>query len=185
MIVAMLTLVGVGGYALTSLVGTLSREDIQVYLENRRMEKVIADLKGHVILAGFGPVGQIVAAKLKATGETVVVVDRDASVAGAASQLGYLTVQGSISRDGVLEQVSTHRAKALVVTIPDPDRKLATTLMARMLNPELLIYAVADSDAPWLAHAGASEIVFGDELIAKEVVNRLDAAMSKDGLGQV
>ncbi len=38
MIVAMLT-VGIGGYALTSLVGTLSREDIQVYLENKRMEK--------------------------------------------------------------------------------------------------------------------------------------------------
>jgi voltage-gated potassium channel len=179
MIVAMLTLVGIGGYAITSLTGALSREDIQIYLGNRRMEKIIADLKDHVLLAGFGPVGRIIAAKLKDAKQTVVVIDRDSDVAETASHLGYLTVHGSISQDGVLEQVHTERAKALVVTIPDPDKMVAATLMARMLNPALLIYAVTESGNPWLTHAGASDVVFGDEVIAQEVMSRLAAKVSR------
>lgn len=89
-----------------------------------------------------------------------------------------VSVQGSISKDAVLEQVHTDHAKALVVTIPDPDRMLAVTLMARMLNPSLLIYAVTDSGNLWPIHAGASEVVFRDELIADDIIGRLKAAVS-------
>jgi len=179
MIVAMLTLVGIAGYALTSLVGALSREDIRTFLENRRMERDLSELKGHVILAGFGPTGRVIARRLHAAGETVVVVDRDPDVADVASQLSYLTVQSSISKDGVLEQVNTNEAKALVVTIPDPDRMVAATLMARMLNPSLLIYTLTNSGHEWLTHAGASEVVFSDELLAEEIINRFETATSE------
>ena len=121
----------------------------------------------------------MIAKQLQAASETVVVVDRDPDVADVASQLGYLTVAGSISKDGVLEQVNTDDAKALLVTIPDPDRMVAATLMARMLNPSLLIYTLTNSGNAWLSHAGASEVVFSDELLAKEIISRFETAMSK------
>jgi len=173
MIVAMLTLVGTAGYALTMMAANLSNAEIRVYRENRRVQKIISGLSGHTILAGFGPVGRIVAEKLTAEGETVVVVDRDLDVASEASNLGYLTVQGSIGEDEVLQQAHTEHAHAMVVTIPDPDRVLACVLMARMLNPELQIYSVSNSAKPWLLHAGATDVVFGDEVIAEAILKRL------------
>ena len=151
MIVAMLTLVGTGGYAVTSLAGALSSPDVQSYLENMRMEKILSKIEGHIILAGFGTFGQKIAEKLKAAGKTVVVIDRNPDAATAASTLGYLTVQGSISQDGVLDRVRTDTAEAFVVTIPDPDRLLAATLMARNLNPDMRIYVVTDMASPWLS----------------------------------
>ena len=175
MIVAMLTLVGTAGYALSVMAGTLSNAEIRIYRENRRMQKIISDLSGHTILAGFGPVGRIVAEKLTAAGQTVVVVDRDLDVASAASNLGYFTVQGSIGEDEVLQQVHTEHARAMVVNIPDPDRVLACVLMARMLNAKLLIYGVSESGKPWLLHAGATDVVYGDEVIAEEILKRLKA----------
>ena len=97
-----------------------------------------------------------------------------------ATNLGYITVQGSISKDGVLEKVNTDSARALVVALSDPDRLLAATLMARMLNPKLLIICTAsDTNSPWLVHAGASDVVFHDKLVANEIVTRLKAAGSK------
>ena len=92
--------------------------------------------------------------------------------------LAYLTVLRAISHGEVLQQVNTDDARAMIVTTPVPDRMLAAILMARTLNPTLLILAITDS-GKWLTHAGASEVVFSDELIAKEVVNRLDVATSK------
>lgn len=176
MIVAMLTLVGTAGYALTVMAGNLSNAEVRVYRENRRMQKIISGLSGHTILAGFGPVGRIVAEKLATAGKTVVVVDRDSDVASEASNLGYLTVQGSIGEDEVLQQVHTEHAHAMVVTIPDPDRVLACVLMARMLNAKLQIYGVSDSGKPWLLHAGATDVIFGDQVIAQEILKRLGAA---------
>jgi FlaA1/EpsC-like NDP-sugar epimerase len=176
MIVAMLSLVGVAGYALTSLAGALSREDIEIYLENRRTAKIISKLKGHLILTGFGSTGRIIAEKLRAAGETVVVLDHDPDVSNLATNLGYITVQASISKDGVLEQVNIDDARALIVAVSDPDRMLAATLMARMLNPKLLICTAADSTNRWLIRAGASEVVFRDEVVSKEIATRLEAA---------
>lgn len=178
MIMAMLTLVGISGYALTSLIGILSQEYVQIHRENKRMEKVIAKLESHMILVGFGDVGRSVAKKLKAAGETVLVVDRDAAAAGMASHLGYLVVQGAVSQDGVLEQAGTDQAKAIIVSIDDPDRMLAATLMARHLNRDILIYVISDSGAQWLMHAGASDVVFADDVIANELINRLNKGLA-------
>lgn len=178
MIVAMLSLVGIGGYALTSLIGILSQEYVQIHRENKRMEKIIAKLEGHMILVGFGDVGRSIAKKLKAAGETVLVVDRDADAAGMASHLGCLVVQGAVSQGGVLEQAATDRAKAIIVSINNRDRMLAATLMARHLNPDILIYVVADTGTQWLRRAGASDIVFADDVIADEVINRLNKGLA-------
>ncbi len=155
MIVAMLTLVGTAGYALTVMTGNLLNAEVRVYRENRRMQKSISGLSGHTI---------------------VVVVDRDPDVASAASNLGYFTVQGSIGEDEVLQQVHTEHAHAMVVTIPDPGRPLACVLMVRMRNAKLRIYGVSESGKPWLLHAGAPDVVFGDQLIVQEILNRLGAA---------
>ena len=60
-------------------------------------------------------------------------------------------------------------AAALFITLTNPDRKLALTLIARNLNPKLPIVVADDSDAEvsWLPHAGASRVVLVDELVAE------------------
>ena len=54
----------------------------------------------------------------------------------------------------------------------NPDRKLALTLIARSLSPNLPIVVADDSDADvsWLPHAGASRVVLIDELVADAMV---------------
>ena len=75
----------------------------------------------------------------------------------------------------VLTRARIDTARALVVTTEDVDRKLAITLMAHTLNPQLKI-AVTGQNSPrgaLLQRAGASEVVVVEDVVAEVLVNRL------------
>ena len=175
MIGAMFTLVSVGGYAISTLTGVLSSDDVLAYREYRRVEKQLAELAGHCVVAGFGVIGRRVANRLRQQGRTVVVVDFQPDQARQASDMGYLTVLIVAGRDEALSRVRLATAAALIVTVVDADRKLALTLVARGMNPAWPIVVADDSDADesWLPHAGASRVVLVDELVAQALVDEL------------
>ena len=176
MIATMIAFMVIGGYAISSLAGTFSSAAIMALRENKRMQHKLDRLANHVIVIGFGSVGQLVAGRLQEAGEQVVIVDRANEVAAQASSLGYLVVHGDAGMDpAVLEYSRVGHARALVVTTEDPDRKLSITLMAHSRNPKLNI-SVTGATSPrgaLLRHAGASEVVVVDELIANTLVDRL------------
>jgi hypothetical protein len=176
MMLTMVFFMAIGGFALTRLSGILSSDAVLALRENRSMEKTLSHITGHVIVIGFGALGRLVAGQLRTGGEQVVVVDRADELAGRASDLGYLVVQGDAGvDDAVLDRSGIERARALVVTTDDPDRKLCITLMAHARNPALRI-AVTGANEPrgaLLRHAGASDVVVADDLIAGALVGCL------------
>ena len=176
MMVTMCAFLVIGGYALSTLTGILSSDAVMALRENKIMEHKLDRLANHVIVIGFGGLGRLVAGRLREAGEHVVVVDRAADLAAQASNLGYLVVQGDAGvDDAVLDHSGVERAKALVVTTEDPDRKISITLMAHSYNSKLKI-AVAGASSPragLLHRAGASEVVITDDLIADALVDRL------------
>jgi voltage-gated potassium channel Kch len=176
MMLTMIFFMVIGGYALTRLSGILSSDAVLALRESENMEDKLSRISGHVIVIGFGALGQIVARTLRAAGEQVVILERADDLAGQASDLGYLVVQGDAGVDEpVLDHSGIARARALVVTTEDPDRKLALTLMAHARNPDLRI-AVTGASEPrgaLLRRAGASEVVIPNDLIASVLVERL------------
>ena len=176
MMVTMCVFLMIGGYALSTLTGILSSDAVMTLRENKTMERKLDRVADHVIVIGFAALGRLVAGRLRDAGEHVIVVDRAGDLAAQASDLGYLVVQGDAGLDdAVLDHSGVERAKALVVTTADPDRKLSITLLAHSINPKLKI-AVTGASTPGaglLHRAGASEVVITDDLIAEALVDRL------------
>lgn len=176
MMATMVAFLVIGGYAVSSLTGIFSSDAVLAFRENIKMEHKLDRLANHVIVIGFGALGRLVAGRLHAAGEQVVVIERADDLAAQASNLGYLVVQGDAGvDDAVLDRSRIEQARALVVTTEDPDRKLSLTLMAHSRNPKLKI-AVTGANGPrgaLLHRAGASEVVVTDELIAGALVDRL------------
>ena len=176
MMATMIAFLVIGGYAVSGLTGVLSSEAVMRFRENKKMEHKLNNLANHVIVIGFGALGRLVAGRLHDAGEQVVVIDRGDDLAAQASNLGYLVVQGDAGvDDAALDHARVERAKALVVTTQDPDRKLSITLMAHSRNPKLKI-AVTGANSPrgaLLHRAGASQVVITDDLIADALVDRL------------
>ncbi len=179
MMATMVAFLIIGGYALSSLTGFLSSDAVITLRENRKMERKLDRLANHVIVVGFGALGQLVAGRLHKAGEQVVVIDRADDLATQASSLGHLVVQGDAGvDDAVLDHANIAQAKALVVTTEDPDRKLSITLMAHSRNPKLKIAVTGanSSRGALLRSAGASEVVITEDLIAAALVDQINKA---------
>ncbi len=114
-----------------------------------------------VIIAGFGRVGQTVAAMLETHSVPYVAIDSDPRRVAAQRKQGKPIYFGDITRIELLRRVHLDTARALVVTLDDTAAADALVAGARAERADLLIVARA-RDANHAAHlyrAGASDAV--------------------------
>jgi CPA2 family monovalent cation:H+ antiporter-2 len=115
----------------------------------------------HVMLCGYGRVGQNIARVLEGEGFEFLAIDLDPKRVRAARAAGDPVLYGDAADEGVLESAGLNRALAVVVTYSDAIRSLATVRAARRLHTDLpiLVRAIDDSNLDALLEAGATEVV--------------------------
>jgi Trk K+ transport system NAD-binding subunit len=132
-------------------------------------------LQEHVIIVGFDALGSRVAQTLQHDGHELVIIDADAAAVQRASEAGYQVVAGQADRAHTLQEAHMAQARAVLIAIKSGEKigsKLSIALMARALNPKSYILALSHSAAGrnWLSHAGASEVILIDQLVAEASV---------------
>jgi voltage-gated potassium channel len=127
----------------------------------RRMERRIAELEGHVIVAGLGRVGRQAAAELAEAGTPFVALDPGPAAARLAEERGYLLLAGDATEDAVLERAGVRRARGLIATTASDATNMYIVLSARVLKPGLRIVSRAADDASVakLLRAGADRVI--------------------------
>jgi voltage-gated potassium channel len=159
-----LILVGVATAAYTF--GVAIDSFVEGYLggtfRRRRMERQIDALQDHMILCGWGRVGQAIAQHLQASME-VVVVD---SSAERIATVQVPCVQGDATDERILRRAGINRARVLVTALNTDADNLYVTLTARSMAPELFIVsrAAAQAAVPKLLYAGADRVVNPQDL---------------------
>jgi len=115
----------------------------------------------HVILCGFGRVGQNVARVLEAQGFEYIAIDLDAVRVRAARQMGHPVVYGDSADEQVLEEVGLANANTVVISFSDTRTSLAILRCLRRLRADVpvLVRTPDDSRLLELKAAGATEIV--------------------------
>jgi monovalent cation:proton antiporter-2 (CPA2) family protein len=103
----------------------------------------LPDADGHVIVAGLGRVGQIVARILRARRIPVTALDIDAEQIEAIRKFSSSGYFGDASRLDILEAAQAGKARAFVLAIDDVDASLQTAAIVRRHFPDLPIYARA------------------------------------------
>ena len=89
---------------------------------------------GHVVIAGFGRVGQIVARILLAKRIPFTALDSDPEQVDAVRKFGARAFYGDASRPEILEAAQTGKARAFVLAIDNVEASLRT---AQMVQPAL------------------------------------------------
>jgi CPA2 family monovalent cation:H+ antiporter-2 len=115
----------------------------------------------HVILCGFGRVGQNVARVLEAQGFEYIAIDLDPVRVRHARQMGQPVVYGDSADEQVLEEVGLANANAVVISFSDPRTSLAILRSLRPLRADVpvLVRTPDDSRLHELKTAGATEVV--------------------------
>jgi CPA2 family monovalent cation:H+ antiporter-2 len=121
------------------------------------------DMADHVILVGFGRVGQIVAAILREQGISYIAIDRDPRLVTRLrdGKHGESVYFGDIRKVEVLKAVGAGRARAVVLTIDTGSgrEKLVPRLRASFPRLHILVRARDRRQARDLEQAGATAVV--------------------------
>jgi voltage-gated potassium channel len=181
--------VGALAYVQGNLTALLVEGVIGQALRRNRMRKQIAELSGHVVVAGTGSTGKHVIEELLATQTPFVVIDRDqhhlSRVSEDLCEGKMLFVHGDATEDNVLLAAGIERAHGVVAALTHDKDNLFVTLSARSLNATARIVSkiVEDDAAPKMIKAGATSVVnptmiggrrMASELIRPEVNEFLD-----------
>lgn len=157
-------------YTLTLFMQMVVEGQLLEFVGRRRMDRKIADMRGHVIVCGWGRVGKAVAHDLSRNGRKVVVVDQNPE---RLVDVGYPTIVGDATADATMRAAGVEHASALVAALQGDAENLFVTLSSRALNPGLFIVARAraEESIDKLSRAGADRVVNPQELGAARMAS--------------
>ena len=115
----------------------------------------------HVILCGFGRVGQNVARVLESQGFEYIALDLDPARIAAARTVGDPVIFGDSADEDLLIKVGLTTASAVVVSFSDPGTSIGILRSVRRLRPDVpvLVRTADDARIQELREAGATEVV--------------------------
>jgi voltage-gated potassium channel len=127
----------------------------------QRLQKRIESLRDHLIIAGYGRMGQLVVRELQEQPVPFVVVEREPEGVRQLERDQLLFVDGDATDDDTLRQAGIARARALVAVVSTDADNVFIVLTARELNPDLEIIARCTDERAGrkLLRAGATRVI--------------------------
>ncbi|NIV75629.1 MAG: potassium transporter [Gammaproteobacteria bacterium] len=118
-------------------------------------------LENHVIVCGYGRIGQQIGRYLDEEGLPFLALDLDPVRVQNARLAGEPVSFGDASHPDILEAAALRRARAVVVSIDDPGATLRITRHVHRAHPELpvLVRTREHAELERLREAGATEVV--------------------------
>ncbi|HWK87480.1 MAG TPA: YbaL family putative K(+) efflux transporter [Xanthobacteraceae bacterium] len=125
-------------------------------------------LTNHAVIVGYGRVGTILGARLKAENQPYLVIEDRKQAAETIRQSGIEVVQGNAADPRIIKAANLPGARWLFIAIPDGFEAGQVAEQARKLNPKLDIIARAHSDAEveHLEKHKANFVIMGEREIA-------------------
>lgn len=174
-------------YAVSAITAFFVEKKLTGILKERKMEKHIAALRGHIIVCGAGKTGFNVINELHATRHPCVIIE------GSKERLAWIEQRfensflllGDATEEEVLRRAGIENAGGLVAALNDDSSNLLITVQSRYINPHLKIVVRCNENnlTDKFYRAGANYVVnpsfigglrMASEMIRPHVVTFLD-----------
>lgn len=132
-------------------------------------------LKGHVIIVGYGLNGHNVARVLRTVGISYLILELNAELVREANQNGEAIYYGDATRREVLHRIRLESARVLVIAISDPIATRRTVALAREMNPDIHIIVRTRymSELQDLDELGANQVIPEEFETSIEIFSRV------------
>lgn len=141
----------------------------------KTMQKKIHQLTNHVIICGYGRVGEATAEYFNSAGQDFVIIESSPDQVKILEAAGFTFLEGDATREHMLQAAGIKKAAALLALLDSDPDNLFTVLTARELNPTLQIIArteVATSESRML-RAGADSIISPHATAGRSVAEKV------------
>lgn len=152
--------IGLTTYMLAQLAGAVISGKLSNEMRRRRMNRKIDSLRDHVIICGYGRVGQQVLQQLLKENQSIVVIEKNRDVIDTLPS-EVLFVEGNATEDTVLMEAGVKQAKGVVVALPNDADNVFITLTVKGLRPSIhtVVRAERKFSEEKLFRAGADKVI--------------------------
>ena len=133
------------------------------------------EISDHVIVCGFGIVGQSIVRVLAEHKIPFVVVDKDPKMVEIAQTMGYRCIEGDSTLSKTLRAANITTAKAIAIAMDNDAKNLFCVLTARDISEKIYISTRANDQfiREKLLEAGANHVVLPNRSASREIVNEI------------
>ncbi|BAT51513.1 putative potassium efflux transporter [Nostoc sp. NIES-3756] len=126
-----------------------------------KMLSIPETISGHVVVAGYGRVGQVIAKILQNQGYAIIVIENSEAAIQRLRMEHIPYIFGDADSELVLEKAYLETAKALAIALPDPASSRLLLQRALAIAPGLDVIARShhNREIDILAQMGAKEVV--------------------------
>jgi CPA2 family monovalent cation:H+ antiporter-2 len=128
-------LANIGKY-IADKIDNLNKSTVQ-----EKLEKEIGDLNNHVIILGFGRVGEMVAKILEAENVNYIAVDMDSELVMEQRKKGYPIYLGDAAGVEMLRSIGISRASSVIIAMSNRITLMKAAKLINSLHPEIPIVA--------------------------------------------
>ena len=154
------------GYALKVITEYLISKNNINELKQKKMQKIIDNLSGHIIICGYGRNGKQAAKKLKAHNHNFVVIEKSEQIIQKIKEDNLNCIFGDANEDHILINAGIDRASCLISALPNDSENVFVVLSARQINPNIKIISRASDETSYskLKLAGANNVILPDQI---------------------
>lgn len=146
--------------------GAIAKRLVPGYAKSRREHNIevradASDVSRHVLICGFGRVGQNVARLLKSEGIDYTAIEVDPDIVQQANESGLRVYFGNSTHLDILQSAGLNRARAVVISHLDDASTIKTIEVIRGHNRDIpvIVRTRTDEHLDRIHQAGATEVV--------------------------
>ncbi|MFA5593457.1 MAG: YbaL family putative K(+) efflux transporter [Micavibrio sp.] len=138
------------------------------------------NLKDLVIVVGYGRVGREVCDNVLDAHFDLVIVDANRERVEMLRELGYHAITGDGTHGDTLVEAAIHKAKALVIAVPDPFEARRILEAAREAKPNIrtLVRAYNDEEVYYFIEQEVDFVTTGPREIGRSIIQYLEGMRS-------
>jgi voltage-gated potassium channel len=157
----------VGTIAETAFEGNLRR------ILGRRKMRMIKKMKDHVIVSGFGRMGEYVCRELKKKKMKFLIIENDPDRFAMAEELEYNVILGDATSEEALEKAGLEKAQTYISLLASDADNIYTAMAVREVNPHIIIIsrALDTANEKRLYKVGANRVILPYELGSMRIIN--------------
>lgn len=151
----------------------------------QQQEQVVTKLSGHVVILGFGRVGQSMARMLKLEALPYIVIDSDPIRVEQSRTAGEAIIYGDVGQKDILRSANIMQAKLAIVTFDEHEKALKVINTIKHINDDVtvIVRTRKDYDMQDLYDAGAKQVVpevqEGSLMLISQVLHYSGVPMSR------
>ncbi|MBT8044634.1 MAG: cation:proton antiporter, partial [Verrucomicrobiae bacterium] len=155
-----------------------------VHSSNRElsMKGKVDELKDHVIICGYGPVGRNLHQNLHKADIRVAVIEMNAATVKNLMQQGVKCIFADAGQKIALDLAHLESARAIAFTFPAKESVLSALPMIREINPEAVVYARTKFAADYLElkEAGVNRVILDEEQSGRSMIESVMQCYSEN-----